>query len=277
VRPVDIGVDAARTLRIAGPGRVRAVFDRALYLEVPGGLVALVTTHAPRGPLHLRVTDLPTVVPGCPVRVDADSLQIDAHRYGLDGATWTPRLPSATELERAYGPARRWLPDLCPALDVGSLRRARLPDEAVAALHRGSLRMFTASLAGRGPGLTPAGDDVLAGALLVAYARYSGSPARQRALRRCAVQAQTNDISRAFLACAARGRCIEPAHDLIDGLARRDHEAVGSAAAALLGFGSSSGAALMYGVRAALLELPDARPGSSHDEGLMRIVNDAIV
>jgi hypothetical protein len=261
VRPVDIGLDAARILRIPGRGRVRAVFARALYLQVPGGLVALVTTEVPRGPLHLRVARLPVVVPGCPVRVDAATLQIGAHRCRLHLATWSPRLPSATELTRAHGPARRWLPDLCPALDVGSLRRTRLTDDAVAALHRGSLRMFAAAVGGRGAGLTPAGDDVLAGALLVAHATYDRSPARQRTLRRCADHAQTNDIARAFLACAAQGRCIEPAHDLINGLARADFSAVRSAAEALQRFGSSSGAALMYGIRAALLELPEA-PGS---------------
>jgi hypothetical protein len=61
VRPVDIGSDAARLLRVPGPGRVLAVFARALYLQVPGGLIAVTTTDAPRGPLHIRIGALPTV------------------------------------------------------------------------------------------------------------------------------------------------------------------------------------------------------------------------
>lgn len=49
MRPVDVGVDAARMLRVPGPGVVRAVFPKALYLRVPGGLLALATTEVPRG------------------------------------------------------------------------------------------------------------------------------------------------------------------------------------------------------------------------------------
>jgi hypothetical protein len=75
-------------------------------------------------------------------------------------------------------------------------------------------------------------------------------------LRRCALQVPTNEIARAFLACASRGRCIEPVHDLLDGLADADRGAVRSAVAELGRFGSSSGAALTYGIRVGLLELP---------------------
>jgi hypothetical protein len=256
VRPVDIGIDAARMLRVLGPGRVRAVFARALYLQVPGGLVVLVTRQAPRGPLHLRVAGLPAVEPGSPVRVGPGSLRIGDHCYQLDVPTWSPRLPPAASLAQARGTARSWLPDLGPALDVGSAAPARLPADADAALRRGDLSAFAATVGGRGPGLTPAGDDVLAGVLLVARAGGSRWPTSRRTRRRCVRRARTNDIASAFLACAAEGRCIEPAHDLLTGLANADSRAVASAVQELGRFGSSSGAALTLGVRAALLELP---------------------
>jgi hypothetical protein len=262
VRPVDIGIDAARILGILGPGRVRAVFPRALYLQVPGGLVVLVTTQAPRGPLHLRVDSLPAVAPRCPVRVDLDLLRIGDHRYPLDVPTWSPRLPPAPLLTRAHGQARHWLPELGPALDLGSTGRAGLPADAVTALRRGDLGSFAAAVGGRGPGLTPAGDDMLAGVLLVAHAIWSASRTRPWTCLQGELLTGTNDIARAFLACAAQGRCIEPAHDLLTGLAGADYCAVSSAVQELRQFGSSSGAALTYGVRAALLELPtvsDAR------------------
>jgi hypothetical protein len=86
--------------------------------------------------------------------------------------------------------------------------------------------------------------------LLVARASQSAST---RMLLHCAVQAPTNDIARAFLLCAARGRCIQPAHELLTGLAARDESTVRSAVAGLRRFGSSSGAALTYGIRTALL------------------------
>lgn len=253
--PVDIGIDAARTLKRTGPGRVCAIFARALYVQAPGGLVVLTTTLAPRGPLHIRVARLPVAATSCPVMVDTEVLRIGVNQYALDAPTWSPRPPAVPSRLTATRMARRWLPDLGATLDIGFARRAGLPAGSHEALRRGDLCEFSAMVGGRGPGLTPAGDDVLAGVLLMAHAIYDGSP---DVLRRCAHRAATNDIARAFLVCAAQGRCIEPAHELLAGLARADHMAVCSAAADLRRFGGTSGAALTYGIRVAMLELPDS-------------------
>lgn len=252
MRPVDIGEDAVRALRVRGSGRVLASFTRALYLLLPGGLVALTTTAAPRGPLHIRVAALPDVSPGRPALVDATALRIGKSAYELDAPRWSRALPTGAALGVARAVAGDWLPDRGPALDLGSGEPAVLPAAALQALRRGALLEFAALVGGRGPGLTPAGDDVLAGVLLAARALGGGSP---RMLLRCADRAPTNDIARAFLLCAANGRCIEPAHDLLAGLAAADPPAVGSALDTLREFGSSSGAALAYGIRTALLEL----------------------
>lgn len=264
MRPVDIGIDAARILTRPGLGQVRAVFSRALYLQVPGGLVALCSTRAPRGPLHLRMTALPTVVPGCPVLVSSRRLRIGDHTYSVSAPIWSPRLPPASMLRRARHQVRDWLPRLGPTLGLGPATDAGLPGNALAALRRGDLLTFAALIGGRGAGLTPAGDDVLAGALLVARSVRDGLPTGSWTLRQCARRAPTNDIARAFLACAARGRCIEPAHALLNGLATADRAAVRSAADELDHFGSSSGAALAYGIGIAVLELPHAL---SNDRG----------
>jgi hypothetical protein len=259
MRPVDIGIDAARELKRGGPGRVCAVFARALYLRVPGGMVVVTTTQEHRGPLHIRLPRLPAVAVGYPVAVEAMSLWIGSDRYGLDAPTWSPSLPAASSLDTAARMARHWLPDLGTTLDIGSAG-AGLPVGAVDALRGGRLGQFAAMVSGRGPGLTPAGDDMLAGVLLVACAR--GGPAD--VAMRCTRSAATNDIARAFLGCAALGRCIEPAHDLLATLAQADHRGVGSAVTNLRRFGGSSGAALAYGIRTALLELPDlSGPGSA--------------
>jgi hypothetical protein len=263
MRPVDIGVDAARILTRPGSGRVRAVFSRALYLDVPGGLIALCSTQVPRGPLHLRMTALPAVLTGCPVLVATGSLRIGDHACPLTAPVWAPRLPPVSTLRRVHQEARDWLPGLGPTLDLGPTlglapaEDAGLPGDALAALRRGDLLTFAGLVGGRGAGLTPAGDDLLAGVLLVACALRDASPTDMWMLRRCAHGAPTNDIARAFLACAARGRCIEPAHALLNGLADADRRAVQSAADELRRFGSSSGAALTYGIRTALLELPN--------------------
>jgi hypothetical protein len=195
--------------------------------------------------------------------VNRESLEIGDHCYQLDVPTWAPRLPAAASLLRARERTRHWLPDLGVGLELGRTCPPGLPAGALAALRRGDLPSFAAAVGGRGPGLTPAGDDALAGVLLVARAIGSVSPVRPGTLRHCAHRAQTSDIARAFLACAAEGRCIEPAHDLLAGLASADHGVVSSAVQELNRFGSSSGAALMYGIRTALLELPTAVRGTS--------------
>jgi hypothetical protein len=137
----------------------------------------------------------------------------------LTAPVWAPRLPPVSTLRRAHREARDWLPSLGPTLDLGSAGGAGLAGDALAALRRGDLLTFAGLVGGRGAGLTPAGDDLLAGVLLVACALRDGSPTDSWILRRCAHRAPTNDIARAFLACAARGRCIEPAHALLNCLA----------------------------------------------------------
>jgi hypothetical protein len=257
MRPVDIGIDAARMLETAGRGRVCAIFSQALYVQIPDGLIVVVSSRAPRGPLHLRMTSLPAVAPRSPVVVAARSLRIGDHAWPLDLPTWSRRLPTPPSLAAARRYVGEWLPDISPGLDVAPAASGGLPGDALAALRRGDLLSFAALVGGRGPGLTPAGDDILAGALLVARAIRAESSSHSWMLRRCAHHTPTNDIARAFLACASRGHCIEPAHDLLDGLADADRRAVRSAVDALSRFGSSSGLALTYGIRTALLELPN--------------------
>jgi hypothetical protein len=102
-------------------------------------------------------------------------------------------------------------------------------------------------LAGLGPGLTPSGDDVLAGILLVASLTGRFSPSQ---LRAAADTDRTHDISRSFLRWAANGHSIEPVHDLLFAVAagRPTHQAEQAVAA----IGATSGHDLLLGLRLAL-------------------------
>ncbi|HEX7189539.1 MAG TPA: DUF2877 domain-containing protein [Actinomycetes bacterium] len=104
-----------------------------------------------------------------------------------------------------------------------------------------------ADLLGRGPGLTPAGDDVLAGWLLAVH--------HHEALRDPLVAvfddlaARTTSLSAALLREAAEGRGLPAAVAVADSVA--GHGAEGDlrvAVAALLAVGHSSGLALAYGI-----------------------------
>ena len=106
-----------------------------------------------------------------------------------------------------------------------------------------------AGLIGRGQGLTPSGDDALAGVLLVTHAR-GGEPALAAAVR--AQLARTTAISAALLDAAAQGYASRIVVDLVDAAVADRHEVVASLRPRVLGIGHTSGHDLLTGVQAAL-------------------------
>ena len=124
---------------------------------------------------------------------------------------------------------------------------------AVAAIGRTApleaLRVTAAAIGGLGPGLTPAGDDMLSG-ILFAF-RALGGPTVEPALLAVARSVRTSDLATALLEAAAAGCHIEPVHDLVMGAIAGDTAAAATAASDLDRFGSSSGADLAYGLRLA--------------------------
>lgn len=75
------------------------------------------------------------------------------------------------------------------------------------------------ALLGAGPGLTPSGDDLLAGVMLALYALDHADRARRLWLSiDTGVQRHTNAISAAHLALAAQAHCAEPVLQLLERL-----------------------------------------------------------
>ncbi|MFN2478623.1 MAG: DUF2877 domain-containing protein [Pseudonocardiaceae bacterium] len=214
MRALDVGLGAREVLDDPGGGRVVAVYSRAAYLRFPVGLLTVTSARAPAGPLHLRCPVLPALRPGTPVWTDGFRLTGPGWAVALDAPTWVGELPA--------------LPAVAPL--------PAAPD----------LATLAARLGGRGPGLTPAGDDVLAGALLAARARCG--PAAEPELSAVAASVRTAEPAAAFLTWAARGQCIEPAHAVLLALAARDEPRAHAAAARLVAVGASSGAALLAGL-----------------------------
>lgn len=222
-----MGLGAREVLGAPAHGRVVGVHRVAAYLRFPAGLVALTSGLALRGPLHLRVAVLPVLRVGERVSTDGTTLRGPTSggstwSVSLAAPTWTGALPSHTPPGgRTLG--RTCVPPREPVCELGEL---------------------AARLGGRGPGLTPAGDDVIAGALLAA--RAARGPEGEPALRAVAASVRTTEVAAAFLAWAARGQCIEPAHDW---LLAPDAAARARAERRLVAVGASSGAALLAGLR----------------------------
>jgi hypothetical protein len=250
-KAVLAGVGPRRVLRPAIQGTVLASFSRACYLDLPDGLVVLVGPDAHPGPLHFVLDrPVPRLAPGAVVAVGAGELLVGQWLVDLSGLRpWWGHLP-APELVQAAAPL------LCGALeDVAG--RSPLPatgaraSDGLARLAAGDLEGAAKLLAGFGPGLTPAGDDVLAGAMF--GLRAAGGPGVEPALARIAAALPAGRISRAFLEWAPRGQALAPVHDLLAAGVRADRAGLVAHARALAAVGASSGADFALGLQSVLL------------------------
>ena len=100
-------------------------------------------------------------------------------------------------------------------------------------------------LAGRGEGLTPAGDDALAG--YAAWRWAQGDPVALPA-HRCA------PLGRDYLRCAERGELAQPAAQVLEAIRAGDPRLAARRARLLAGWGATSGAAMLWGIAAGAAE-----------------------
>jgi hypothetical protein len=114
---------------------------------------------------------------------------------------------------------------------------------------------------GLGPGLTPSGDDLLAG-LLVTCAQLRGVPGAAALGQHVArgAPARTTALSAALLACAVTGAAAPPVLDLVDAVAGR--RPLPPALRSMLAVGHTSGHDTARGVHLAALLLLDRSPDS---------------
>jgi hypothetical protein len=254
------GVSAARILALDSPGHVIALFKRGVYVTFPHGLVVLVPPYAEPGPLHVHATALPSAAVGDPARAGGGALTVGSTRLSGDAHVWhPPPLPDPGPVVTTLRSVLRHRPDLDLSGGAGPAGQRRLS----ATLRSSGLAGAAAVLAGRGAGLTPTGDDILAGLLLVARAADAASEVALVALAR---EARTHDISRAFLEQAARGRSLAAVHDLFGACAAGDTGAAREARRRLYGVGASSGLDLAYGLLVGSANRDTAPwPGSNYD------------
>ncbi len=222
-------------------GHVVAAFRTAVHMatgepNVP--LVCLATADAVRLPFNLVVGMLPAAAVG-------DRAVIGAGRIAVGGVE--------------VRPARWWKPARPRLRDLGHARRRAAslpldPAEPVGAVlaSAASLTELAPALLGLGPGLTPAGDDVLAGALVAL--RACGDPAGDTLAAAVATldpPTRTTAVSAALLIHAFRGECVPELASLLAALDGRAD--LSRALNALLAVGGTTGRALAVGVRLALL------------------------
>ncbi|MGR7027815.1 DUF2877 domain-containing protein [Geodermatophilus sp. URMC 62] len=270
--PASASTGIADLLR--GPVRTARVLmsaPAAVYLQVPtdrgGDVVGVLSSDAARLPLGCVLfrpsngRPLVNLPPGAPAEVGAGRIVVGD--LVVRAAAWwdpRPRLPSprpallpegVRQLRTTlYGEGVPHSAFTLPGLPAG-------PGGPLAAL-RGAVRRAdldaalrtAARLVGLGPGLTPAGDDVMAGTM--AGLVLLGHPAAERfAAGVYALAAgRTTELSRALLRHAAAGRVSGEYAAVLHGLV--GERPLGPAIAGLLATGATSGRALALGLCTAI-------------------------
>ena len=185
---------------------------------------------------------------------------------GGGAVSWTgPAGRVIVRAVREWAPARAAsgepVPDVVAAVRSGlgaadrSLDARLLADLAAVDRDHDAIVAVAARLLGSGPGLTPSGDDVLAG-FLVGTDAFGVEAAALRQAIAVLAPARTTALSAALLWHAARGECIDELAAVAavltsqpsrrSGLRRADR--AGGAVSRLLSVGHSSGAALALGL-----------------------------
>ncbi len=254
-------------------GRVLAAFERSAYIETEEGqLVAILAEGLGRGAFALTVGGTPpfaAISPGEPARIENRTLHLGDLRIDLaPSAPWDPTLPLLEEppqegmrsLEthlRAQAPEEGLSRAVfeaptsqeSPFLTQGRAGLTHLRD-GLASSNAAGITGAVAELAGLGPGLTPSGDDLLAG-LLLAFRLWpeTAGPLGAKiaaALILGTAAPRTGRISRAYLWAARQGHAADAWHDLIQALPQAS-DAVIEAASRILQTGETSGADMLAG------------------------------
>lgn len=289
-----IGSGIADVLLAPATGRVHSVFERACNLLLDGGpMLALLYPELPRTPWGLHLAENATgeltqrmsgmFTPGDPFQLCAESAEIEFSncrvRVQFEKArVWDASLkahskpqpftpsPKAVHVleERLHWTKRKILHKNFSRLDTivtrrlqegaAQLRMALQPRNEVEKQDT-ALQQAAFNLMGLGPGLTPAGDDMLVGALA---ALTLSAPANKAATSLLAslrhwVSSQaiqrTSPVAAVFMLHACAGLFAENLLNTLEAL--RTPEAVSGlqdAAEHLLAFGASSGADTLTGI-----------------------------
>ncbi|MEX2160879.1 MAG: DUF2877 domain-containing protein [Anaerolineales bacterium] len=268
-------------LRDTRQAHVLYAFEQVVNLvNQEGDVLALVDAAIGNGPFSLVLTP-----GGFPTGVQADA-QLLVFENGFWLADWlidaekarpwdpTPNWPSLAPpaLSWANGIIQNLLAqhakaDSLARLILDPLASSPLPARIVQAAEQnvpllyagisdGDLAAITKAargLAGMGPGLTPAGDDLLLG---VMHGLWASKPAEEASRLSSAISSaaapRTHALSAAWLTAGAHGEAAEPWHSLIDAIAAQNSAATEAAVMRILPTGHTSGADALGGFLGAI-------------------------
>jgi hypothetical protein len=241
-------------------GTVHSVFSRAVNLEIEGEMWTLLASDGADLPFGIRL----------PVRsFEAFAIRAGGRVHARAGFIGVGRPGRRIVVDCRAAP--RWAPSPPSVIAAGfAARLARISQAAAARAWFGSRAMAReatrslrggacllegalAGIVGCGPGLTPAGDDVLVGILAVLNSPPVGEAGAQaaQAMRRAVVglAPRTTSLSGHMLRQAARGLLGRTPHDLVVALAGGSAaDELDCALRSIAATGATSGADVSMGV-----------------------------
>ena len=250
---------AAPVIGAALRGIVQSVFRAAANITFPSDFVlALNALDTPRVPNGLQLSAPAGTFPfsalqvGMPVLFGAQRLHIEALPLSLDLTyceRWNPYITRPAQLNLAIVEKNgAWLLHYLDADIVPSFP---------------SVQVMAQTLCGRGPGLTPSGDDMLAGWMAANWLLHGPHPRLLAACQQILAVAehQTHLLSQCWLRYAAQGYVAEPIGRLLMALTY-DHDTGASeeelirAMQTVLALGATSGRDILQGILLGLEGMP---------------------
>ncbi|HLJ33902.1 MAG TPA: DUF2877 domain-containing protein [Ktedonobacteraceae bacterium] len=250
-RPRMVSYSISIATAVAGPlqrGLVHSVFQAAANIVFPGDfLLSLNTATSPRMPNGIQLPTFPGTMPlshlhaGIPVLLGVQRLCIQPLDYILDlssAVQWNPFIerPATLDLD-VVKKNIAWL-----AQYENTIAHCGRPSPKVVEMAR--------SLCGRGRGLTPTGDDMLAGWMAIGWLLYGPQPDFLAACQQIVAIArqQTHLLSQCWLEYAANGYVAEPIGRLLHALTQKDEQQLVQSTQAVLAMGATSGHDLIQGI-----------------------------
>ncbi len=256
---------------LPGVYRILSRFSRAVNFLREEKLVSLVSEGTGRGPVNI-VTGGGELPAGDDLEIGGGYLRVGGSSYSLAGvevydSRWSPGAVDRGALEVNLAVLEDFLRENAPSgslaflLEPGQVEpgdtsfRGRLEARTLSAVENlfrseADLVAGCRRLRGLGAGLTPAGDDLVAGVLaaLGVLERLDGNDRSGLREEIAAAARGGNPLANSLISLAAGGRFFERLKNLLDGLAGDDPAETRRRAGELIAFGASSGSDLAVGL-----------------------------
>jgi Protein of unknown function (DUF2877) len=259
-------------------GVIHSAFNAAANIVFPDGLVlSLNAADSARMPNGLEISSSPgtfpfiSLRPAMSVLFGALRLHIESADCSLDlshGTQWNPHINKPEHLDRyIIVKNREWLASylsnnspstrntLVQPIDLSLLfadtKQAYIPPSiTLESDAKIDILPMARCLCGRGIGLTPSGDDILAGWIAVNWLLYGPIPCLLEAFQQIIAVAsqQTHLLSQCWLEHATKGNVAHPVKVFLDALSRDNETALATATQAVTAMGATSGYDLLQGI-----------------------------